>query len=99
MSGSVRNGSREHETAGDGGDFFQLLVHSKKDATEMACLRFKKKYGMDYESFVRIVEEKKNEGDYDFDYFEMRNDQMDWEFAEAARRWWTVKIKMSEISI
>jgi hypothetical protein len=99
MSKSVENGHQKHETEGDGGDFFQLLVHSKKDATEMACLRFKKKYGMEYENFVQMVEEKKNEGNYDITYFELRNDQMDWEFAEASRRWWTVKIKMSEFSV
>jgi hypothetical protein len=75
-----------------GVDFSFLLALSKKDAFEVSCLKFKKKYGMDYNNFIRLVERKKEESAFDMSYFEMKDDLMDWEFAEAARLWWIEKI-------
>ncbi len=88
----ARNGHPEGSQV-VGSDFSLLLALSKKDSYEVTCLNFKKKYGMEYSDFVRMVERKKNQGEFDISYFEMRDDQMDWEFAEAARRWWKVKIE------
>jgi hypothetical protein len=75
-----------------GMDFSIVLAHSKKDASEILCLKFKKKYGMDYSSLVKNVLDKKRKGRFDMFFFEMTDDLMEWEFAEAARQWWTGKI-------
>ncbi|MCH7760774.1 hypothetical protein IIA15_05150 [candidate division TA06 bacterium] len=80
----------------EGIDFFLLIAHSKKDASEIACLKFTRKYGMDYPNLIQKVDEKRRKGTFDMKYFEMSDDLMDWEFAEIARNWWGKKIeKMS----
>jgi hypothetical protein len=76
-----------------GMDFSIFLAHSKKDTSEIVCLKFKKKYGMDYSSLVKSVLDKKKRGSFDMFFFEMTDDLMEWEFAEAARHWWSGKIK------
>ena len=76
-----------------GVDFSFLIALSKKDAFEVAALNFKKKYGMSYSEFVRMLEIKREEAAIDMHYFEMRDDLMDWEFIEAAKNWWGAKIE------
>ncbi|MCH7761498.1 hypothetical protein IIA15_08905 [candidate division TA06 bacterium] len=76
-----------------GVDFSLFLAHSKKDSYEFACLNFEKKYEMNYSDFVQKIEEKKQNGGFDLDEIEAKDDQMDWEFAEAAKLWWIEKIE------
>ena len=76
-----------------GVDFSLLLALSKKDTFEVTCLKFKKKYGMEYRNFFHLVERKTEQSSFDMDYFEMKDDLMDWEFAEAAKAWWFDKIQ------
>jgi len=76
-----------------GVDFSLLLALSKKDTFEVTCLKFSKKYGMDYRNFYQVVEQKREQSKFDMDYFEMKDDLMDWEFAEAAKVWWMEKIQ------
>ena len=80
-----------------GMDFSLVIALAKKDATEISCLKFKRKYGMDYSNFVQRVLEKKRTGNFDMFFFEMNDDLMAWEFAEAAKHWWSGKIKKMTI--
>lgn len=68
-------------------EYFILTGLTKLSRYEAECSRFKKKYGEPLESFRDMLNQKRNEED-----FEQEDDLMDWEFANAALNWWQSRI-------
>ena len=65
-----------------------LTGHAKLSRYEAECAHFRNKYGMSLETFKGQVESKRNEED-----FHEEDDLLDWEYAEAALKWWREQIK------
>jgi hypothetical protein len=68
-------------------EYLILTGLTKLSRYEAECSRLKKKYGQPLESFRDMLNQKRNEED-----FEQEDDLMDWEFANAALNWWQSRI-------
>jgi hypothetical protein len=68
-------------------EYLILTGLTKLSRYEAECSRFKNKYGEPLESFRDMLNQKRNEED-----FEQEDDLMDWEFADAALNWWQSQI-------
>ena len=61
---------------------------AKLSRYEAECLHFEKKYGETLESFKERLSRKQQEED-----FVQEDDLMDWEFADAALKWWRSQLE------
>ncbi|MBC8434272.1 MAG: hypothetical protein H8D96_20375 [Desulfobacterales bacterium] len=61
---------------------------AKLSRYEAECALFEKKYGEALESFKERLNQKHQEED-----FALEDDLMDWEFADAALKWWRSQIE------
>lgn len=55
---------------------------------EAECAHFEKKYGRSLESLQGMLQQKQREED-----FAEEDDLMDWEYADAALKWWRIQIE------
>ena len=65
-----------------------LTILTKMSRYESECTLFEKKYGGSLESFRNRVEQKVNS-----ENFVEEDDFLDWEYADSARNWWSLKMK------
>lgn len=65
-----------------------LVGLSKVSRYEAECAGFKKKYGENLNSFQTRIEKQKHTED-----FSQEDDLMDWQYADAALKWWRSQIE------
>jgi len=61
---------------------------AKLSRYEAECAHFEKKYGEPLGSFKKIIDQKRHE-----EAFTQEDDLMDWEYADAALKWWKSQLE------
>ncbi len=65
-----------------------LTILTKLSRYESECALFEKKYAVSLESMRNRLEQKMNS-----ESFMEEDDFLDWEYADSARNWWSLKMK------
>lgn len=65
-----------------------LTGFAKLSRYEAECALFEKKYGESLESFRELVNRRRQEED-----FAQEDDLMDWEYTDAALKWWRAQLE------